>query len=211
MTTAEDQRAAEPSGRRWRGRWIALALLLALTATWLAVALSAQPLRSGGYAAFRNYDRPVTRISPPSGDTFYLAEWVPGERYTIGFGLLKEGWLPVRVTEVWPVDHPMCAWQPQTWSLRHIYSLDAPARDFAPFPLDRNMPVVVELAGALHDLGGCRYAGGMGVHDDVVVRARVLGLPRTFRVALPYEFGYSEEPELFLDDLLEEVPVSTDP
>lgn len=198
------------AGRRWRG-WRRGALVVALAgvagvAAAIVWGTNLEPLRagSGGYDVRGTAE--LVRVSAPLQRDWYVATFVDGDRVTLRFPLFNEGPLPVRILEVFPQDRVLgCGWKPDEVTMSP--SLAEAYRPFEPTTLGRQENLDLAISGVLECDGHTDPIGGLSSYDRVPVRWRTAGVfERTSDIDPGYLFAWSDEPEEFLEDLVQPVP-----
>ena len=160
---------------------------------------------SGGYGATSG-DVALTVVSPPTGDTVYVAQYQPGKRVALALPLATTSRWPVRLVEVAPAESlPPCGWRPDRVEL--VDAITGQTRPFAPVALSDEQGVQLRVSGAF----GCEYGettfDGLTYLDRLRVRYEVLGgVTREADVPLRYSFGWTDDPATVLAGLVREQP-----
>jgi len=198
----EHSPAVVPPRRRWQVLAALVAGAVVVTALWWATAVDPLEPGSGGYGVVSDV-APVASLRLPSGETAYVATYVAGERVALQFPLTNTGRVPVRVTEVFPVaDQVICGWVVDR--VETSVSLAGNYRPFEPFWLSPDEIVDLSVSGRFDCDGREGLQQGLASYDGVPVRWSVGGVvPRTTRVSMGYSFGWTENPEQFLTDLVD--------
>lgn len=199
--STEQASAPSPPRRRW-AIWAALvAGAVLVPVVWWASTTDPLMQGSGGYGVVSDV-APVASVRVPLGEEVYVATYVEGERVTLLFPLTNTGRVPVRVTEVFPVeDGLLCGWSPDR--VETSVSFTGDYRPFQPFWLSPDEIVDLSVSGVFDCDGQQGTQQGLSSYDGVPVRWSLGGvLPRTSRVSTGYEFGWTEDPDAFLTDLV---------
>jgi hypothetical protein len=156
---------------------------------------------SGGYGVLSPV-APLASVDDPFGETSYVATYVEGERVTLRFPMTNVGRVPVRITGVFPAeDRLLCGWTPdriETSASTAEYYVP-----FEPFWLAPDEVVDVSVSGLFGCEGRTGAQQGLVSYDSVPVQWSLAGVvPRTGRVATGYRFGWTEDPETYLTDLV---------
>jgi hypothetical protein len=195
-----------PPRRRNRPGWRLAMALVGLGALILGYLTNLEPLGDAGVDGVRGVgDAEVHAVRPPLGATTYLARYRPGDQLVVVFGLENTSALPVRLERIWTSDGLECGWAPTTRTLRTgpaYQSIDAPSVDADGYTLRPGEAVAVELKGPFNGDSSCRVGANVGI-NYVGIKTSILGIPRHHAYELPFEFGWTENPERELRMVLE--------
>ena len=145
---------------------------------------------------------PVASVRVPLGEEVYVATYVEGERVTLLFPLTNTGRVPVRVTEIFPVeDGLLCGWSPDR--VETSVSTADDYRPFRPFWLSPDEIVDLSVSGVFDCDGRPGLQQALSSYGGVPVHWSLGGvLPRISRVSTGYGFGWTGNPDAFLTDLV---------
>lgn len=202
VMSAEQAPAPAPPRRRWPARAALVAATALVPVLWWAGATDPLAPGSGGYGVASDV-APVASVRMPFDETAYVATYVEGERVTLLFPLTNTGRVPVRVTEIFPAeDRLLCGWSPDRVETSASTADDY--RPFQPFWLSPDEIVDVSVSGRFGCEGRQGTQQGLSSYGGVPVQWSLGGVvPRTSRVSTSYDFGWTEDPDAFLTDLVE--------
>lgn len=192
-----------------RGRWWVTGLM-ALALLGAAYVWASTPrFTDGGVSGVSSPDQPVFSYLERDGlDSFttYVAD-IHATSATAVVGFVNDGLLPVTLLEVWPDDAPFC-FQPTQRVIRtgnDVANPLVPGRPLAGTVVGRGELVSLWITGQFEadcvTFADPEFSGtSLLFVDDIDVVVSVAGRQSTVRIPLNYQFGWTDDPEVFTHD-----------